>query len=73
MVGMLRLHREEIYSLPDDAKPEEIIHAEMARRTLSVMGSMSPGPFFQDITNFRLHTAGKFVFGREVSSPICIE
>jgi len=40
MVGMLRLHREETYWLPEDAKPEEIINSEMARRTLWVMGSM---------------------------------
>jgi hypothetical protein len=39
MVSMLRLHREET-CLPEDAKPEDIINSEMARRAFWVMGSM---------------------------------
>lgn len=51
MVGMLRLHREETYLLPEDAKPEDIINAEMARRTLWVMGSTTPLPYVLDATD----------------------
>lgn len=38
---MLGLHSEDTYSLPEDASPEEIIDAEMARRTFWVLYSTS--------------------------------
>lgn len=37
VVGILRLHREETYLLPPDASPEEIINAELARRTFWII------------------------------------
>ncbi|EXJ86685.1 hypothetical protein A1O3_03638 [Capronia epimyces CBS 606.96] len=72
MAGMLRLHREETYRLPDDAKPEDVINAEMARRTLWVMGmqsnlfsgNKSPVPFsLQDMTALLPCEENEFAFG----------
>ncbi len=42
MAGMLRLHREDTYALPPDAAPDDVVRAEEARRTLWMMGRMSP-------------------------------
>ncbi|CAK7203200.1 hypothetical protein SEUCBS139899_005931 [Sporothrix eucalyptigena] len=53
MSGMLRLHREDTYTLPADAPPSDVVRAEEARRTLWMMGLLrnlfagnySPVPF----------------------------
>lgn len=40
VAGLLRLHREETYNLPANATTEEIVKAEIARRTFWVLESM---------------------------------
>jgi hypothetical protein len=39
MAGMLRLHREETYELPSNSTAEDVINAEMARRTFWMLES----------------------------------
>ena len=39
VAGLLRLHREETYTLSDNATTEDIVKAEIARRTFWVLES----------------------------------
>ncbi|CAK7216724.1 hypothetical protein SCUCBS95973_002903 [Sporothrix curviconia] len=77
MAGMLRLHREETYNLPANATTEEIVKAEIARRTFWVLETednlhtshASPVPFsFDDITALLPCDESDFAFGRRPAS-----
>ncbi|GAA6041991.1 hypothetical protein JCM8097_009134 [Rhodosporidiobolus ruineniae] len=59
MAGLLRLHREDAYTLPADAEPDEVIRSELARRTFWILvchdaltsGSHRPASFaFSEIS-----------------------
>ncbi|KIW04856.1 uncharacterized protein PV09_04038 [Verruconis gallopava] len=72
MAAMLKLHREETYQLRDGASEEEIIDAEMARRTFWMIQSQdnlhsgynSPAPFsLDDITALLPCEELDFLFG----------
>jgi len=72
IAGILRLHREDTYRLPDDASGEEIVMSEMARRTFWMLesqdnlhsGFTSPISFSPaDITTLLPSNESDFTFG----------
>ncbi|KIW19657.1 hypothetical protein PV08_00231 [Exophiala spinifera] len=73
MAGVLRLHREETYSLPPDASPTDVVDAERARRTFWVIQNHDnlytqkhlPASFAKsDITTLLPSSEDDFAFGR---------
>jgi hypothetical protein len=73
MAGILRLHREETYVLPENVSTDEAVQSEMARRTFWVLetqdhlhsGHASPLPFApSDITALLPSDESDFAFGR---------
>ncbi|KAF2491280.1 hypothetical protein BU16DRAFT_584600 [Lophium mytilinum] len=73
MAGILRLHREETYVLPEHVSTDEAVQSEMARRTFWVLetqdhlhsGHASPLPFApSDITALLPSDESDFAFGR---------
>ncbi|KAF8849248.1 hypothetical protein BDZ45DRAFT_537336, partial [Acephala macrosclerotiorum] len=72
MAGMLRLHREETYDLPENYTAEDVINAEMARRTFWMLesqdnlhsGYTTPTSFsLSDITTLLPCEERDFAFG----------
>ena len=72
MAGLLRLHREETYDLPKDFSAEDVINAEMARRTFWMLesqdnlhsGYSTPTSFsLDDITTLLPCEERDFAFG----------
>ncbi|KAI0481296.1 hypothetical protein GGR56DRAFT_313956 [Xylariaceae sp. FL0804] len=72
LAGILRLHREETYRLPDSATREEVVHSEVARRTFWMLetfenlhsGADSPVTFsYRDITVLLPCDERDFTFG----------
>ena len=72
LAGILRMHREETYRLPANATTEEIVYAEVARRTFWMLetfenlhyGSDSPVVFsYPDITVLLPCDEREFLFG----------
>ncbi|EXJ93805.1 hypothetical protein A1O1_02198 [Capronia coronata CBS 617.96] len=72
MAGMLRLHREETYQLPENATADEVVNAEVARRTFWMLenhdnlhsGYNSPVCFsLDDITTLLPCDEQDFAFG----------
>ena len=72
LAGILRMHREETYFLPQDASTEQVVHSEVARRTFWMLetfenlhyGSDSPVIFsYSDITVLLPCDEREFLFG----------
>lgn len=77
LAGILRMHKEETYRLPDTATREEIVHSEVARRTFWMLetfenlhsGSDSPTAFsYSDITVLLPCDEREFTFGIQPAS-----
>jgi hypothetical protein len=76
LAGILRMHREETYRLPDDAPKHDVVHSEAARRTFWMLetfenlhsGSDSPIAFsYGDITVLLPCDERDFIFGTQPS------
>jgi len=60
VAGILRLHREETYSLPENATTDEIVQMEIARRTFWVLERRyRPRIFLGSDTDIRPHSRGQ--------------
>lgn len=79
MAGILRLHREETYRLPDDATAEQFVHAEAGRRTFWMLesynnllsGLSSPVSIsYSDISALLPCTEHEFAFGNLVNPRV---
>lgn len=77
LAGILRMHREETYRLPNDASNRDIVHSEAARRTFWMLetfenlhsGSDSPIAFsYKDITVLLPCDEREFTFGLRPST-----
>ncbi|KAJ5909972.1 hypothetical protein N7504_004615 [Penicillium tannophilum] len=81
MAGILRLHREETYRLPDDATAEQFVNAEAGRRTFWMLesynnllsGLSSPVSIsYSDISALLPCTEHEFAFGNLVNPRVAL-